>query len=417
MVTSEQAMHVVRNYILPMFEADNRAVANKARASLLGTFEVAAAKVLKPLTALSGTVFGELKLSDRLMLELTDAKETSKRFEAQANDALQAKASALMELKLIHKKHKEVQTELQLLRHQFDSLKLASDQSDLAKSMMVSMLQELKSSYIANEDERRRLNSELNDLKALNDKFKNKATELEHSNSLLRMENDVIGERLKGLYDSFASMLGRRSFEEKVRQEFKAAAFSSVALAEFTSTMDNGLIKTADDRDVLRDEFEETLKQRDEMKGERDRLFGRLKKEGTKWEVDYKKVDEERNKVANDYTELEKRHKMMTEEQDKTRQKLKQLRIKRRQFGGLEEKACKNCGKAYFDNENFNWSCRIHFSQYGGEMWWCCGKEGQNAPGCRLSKHECKEDEDDENEQKDEGQVKASSVRCTVTPR
>ena len=36
--------------------------------------------------------------------------------------------------------------------------------------------------------------------KAKLDKFHNKMTELEHSNSLLRMENDIIGERLKIIF-------------------------------------------------------------------------------------------------------------------------------------------------------------------------------------------------------------------------
>jgi len=29
-------------------------------------------------------------------------------------------------------------------------------------------------------------------------------------------------------------------------------------------------------------------------------------------------------------------------------------------------------------------------------MWWCCGKTQKDAPGCLFSKHECKEDEDDD---------------------
>ena len=30
----------------------------------------------------------------------------------------------------------------------------------------------------------------------------------------------------------------------------------------------------------------------------------------------------------------------------------------------------------YLDSENYNWSCRTHTSEFGGEMWWCCGKAG-----------------------------------------
>jgi hypothetical protein len=59
-------------------------------------------------------------------------------------------------------------------------------------------------------------------------------------------------------------------------------------------------------------------------------------------------------------------------------------------------KLCKNCTKEYHETDNFNWSCKTHKSEFGGEMWWCCGKKEMNAPGCKTAKHESKEEEDDE---------------------
>ena len=38
-------------------------------------------------------------------------------------------------------------------------------------------------------------------------------------------------------------------------------------------------------------------------------------------------------------------------------------------------KLCKNCTKEFHESDNFNWSCKTHKSDYGGEMWWCCGKK------------------------------------------
>ena len=61
-------------------------------------------------------------------------------------------------------------------------------------------------------------------------------------------------------------------------------------------------------------------------------------------------------------------------------------------------KVCKNCAKEFLEKENFNWSCRTHKSSFGGEMWWCCGKRGQNTPGCKFSKHEVKNEEDEDEE-------------------
>lgn len=53
-------------------------------------------------------------------------------------------------------------------------------------------------------------------------------------------------------------------------------------------------------------------------------------------------------------------------------------------------------------------------SEYGGEMWWCCGKTQKDAPGCLFSKHECKEDEDDDEAQQEEdvSLLKNKNIRC-----
>jgi hypothetical protein len=58
-------------------------------------------------------------------------------------------------------------------------------------------------------------------------------------------------------------------------------------------------------------------------------------------------------------------------------------------------KTCKQCTNEYNEKENFNWSCRVHQSEWGGEMWWCCGKRIKDAPGCKFNKHVSKEDEHD----------------------
>lgn len=60
-----------------------------------------------------------------------------------------------------------------------------------------------------------------------------------------------------------------------------------------------------------------------------------------------------------------------------------------------EIRICKNCSKEYTEKENFNWSCRIHQSEWGGEVWWCCGKRGQDQPGCKFQKHTWKKEEEE----------------------
>ena len=50
-------------------------------------------------------------------------------------------------------------------------------------------------------------------MKACNDKLQNHNTELEHGNSILKMENDIVGERLKVLYNGMEQLVGKRFLE------------------------------------------------------------------------------------------------------------------------------------------------------------------------------------------------------------
>ena len=72
-------------------------------------------------------------------------------------------------------------------------------------------------------------------------------------------------------------------------------------------------------------------------------------------------------------------------------------KLKNRRFRAEDnQKICKKCGKEYLEKENYYWSCRTHQSDWGGEMWWCCGKTTKDAAGCKFGKHESKDDEDDD---------------------
>lgn len=59
---------------------------------------------------------------------------------------------------------------------------------------------------------------------------------------------------------------------------------------------------------------------------------------------------------------------------------------------------CKICNKEYSELNNFNWSCCTHRSEWGGSMWWCCGKQKVSAKGCKYQKHSICGDRDDEEE-------------------
>lgn len=76
--------------------------------------------------------------------------------------------------------------------------------------------------------------------------------------------------------------------------------------------------------------------------------------------------------------------------------RIQKLKLTKQSYGATSaSKMCNNCKKDFKDSENFNWSCRVHQSQWSGEMWWCCGKSTSNAPGCRFGMHVTNEDKED----------------------
>jgi len=89
---------------------------------------------------------------------------------------------------------------------------------------------------------------------------------------------------------------------------------------------------------------------------------------------DMKQKGEELNETSEDKLLLEKEKKHLIAEREKMKDRIKKLKSRKGKFD-IAQKICKSCGKDYIEKENFNWSCRVHRSEWSGEIWWCCGKD------------------------------------------
>ena len=140
-----------------------------------------------------------------------------------------------------------------------------------------------------------------------------------------------------------------------------------------------------------------------------------MKEKLNQQEKDNKDLTADLEKTKEDLERTIKQSKQLQMERDKMKQRITKLKNRRFRIED-NQKICKKCGKEYLEKENYNWSCRTHQSEWGGEMWWCCGKNTKEAPGCKFSKHESKEDDEDEgadpegNKEGDQKQLK--NVRC-----
>jgi hypothetical protein len=247
-------------------------------------------------------------------------------------------------------------------------------------------------------------------------KLKNVAMQLENSHSILQMENTIIGEKLKGLYFAIADIAGSHFLEKKVAREIAFLAECGAILGQDLTGKTQNIADLIEQRDSLTAELKESVQFRGEMKEERDKLTKIAKERVSLLQSRISFLEEENTKHIESLLKSEKRTKDLADEYEKLRLKLKQFRQKRKQYGEQDEKVCKYCQKMFVESENYNWSCRTHPSEYGSEMYWCCGREGRDAPGCRTSKHESRDEEEEKLAQgKDEGdKLQLASVQCSV---
>ena len=399
-ITPELAAMVVRQYLLPMFERDS------AEKFLPGLGSE------KSLEAVSGTVYAELKETDRLMTELTEARQELSEVSQNLKDAEQERQGVLAELDNLKHEYYEVTSEIESLQKEFQDSLCTQQLTDLKLSFLGNQLYEYKRLYSLSEAENKQFTNDLHEEKALNDKRRNTAAELEHGNELLRMENDIMAERLKELYKEFDNITGRRIVEDKLCDETEVLAYSLRELASYCADLSHQLTKAMNERDELKLQQQDIEKLAEEVKVVRDKLVNTSKEAITKLQKEYNQVIEQREEYKNKLNNLEKFITKLNDNYKTMRQKLKQW--KQRGARENEIRQCINCTRAFLETENYNWSCKRHNTKFHEEtqIYWCCGKKGREAEGCVISKHEAREDDEDDKD-KEEDLLGFNYALCT----
>ena len=131
-----------------------------------------------------------------------------------------------------------------------DSIK--EDQlNDLENSFFEGQFYELNRLYAISKAEYKQFDTELHEQKAINDKRKNISAELEHGNELLKMENDIMAEKLTDLYSEFRTMTERRFLEDKLFSETENLAYALQELAMFCLVFEENIDKALKEREDL----------------------------------------------------------------------------------------------------------------------------------------------------------------------
>jgi hypothetical protein len=225
-----------------------------------------------------------------------------------------------------------------------------------------------------------------------------------------------MADKVKGLYEALdylpmhyhvSQYLHQDSEQRKEWQVSLKAELDEVKLAKQQMFLENEFLK----KSLL-----SLLSSKNEMRDERDRIFNQMNRKLKHQETSLLNLTQERDTARRDLDLVGKQYESLSQEHGRFRTKVKNFRLTKKQTT-MEELICRQCHKAFFESENFNWSCKTHSSEYSGEVWWCCGKSSKDAPGCRKAKHLSK-DEDDERDQSTKGLfIRFCTVRATQSCR
>lgn len=232
---------------------------------------------------------------------------------------------------------------------------------------------------------------------------------------MIMIQNQILGEKFKGLNESFIQLISRECSAEVLGEEFKMLTKNITQLCLVFNEQEKKINSvTAENANIRNDLLE--------LQNLNSSLKNNLTKVTTKAKEKFKYMLEEINSLKQEKLQstiaqesAEKNIKVLTEEIELLKTKLKQLKLRKNvDSENIDEKMCQKCKKIYKESENFNWSCKVHASQCVNDFWWCCGKKGEYAPGCQAGRHESKEDD---NELLKNDEIIKNSLLCTVSTK
>eukprot|EP00744_Colponema_vietnamica_P003737 GILI01005676.1.p1 GENE.GILI01005676.1~~GILI01005676.1.p1 ORF type:complete len:898 (+),score=233.78 GILI01005676.1:261-2954(+) len=449
-ISPEVAALVVRQYLLPMFEGSSKGAGKKLQSALQKTkppgagvdpsasgsgWNTLLGSKLASLNAVNeGSIdlnkdsasissmkpggdglYAELKLSDNLLQELQNTKQELNQARFKLEQGKKENKELLDQINEFKNRLAQAEAEVRLVQYQ-DSMHLRMLQAiDLEKTQLQQQMNELSSLFNTAETERRRLQTALHDERSKLEKMTSALAEMEHLQSLTKLENDVLCEQLKSFHDGMRLLQDMKNLEEKVKQTEVVCQIKVKQLYDAKCDIEKRFVELSREKEDTVSTCKELTTANEFLSSERERLTQNLTSTEQELKDELTKTYTDREHIRKERDKFERKVRELTDEKDKLKQKIKRFRARKKLFEP-EQKVCKNCSKEFMEGENYNWSCRTHQSEFGGEMWWCCGKPGKDAPGCKYAKHESKDDDDDMDEDeknKEEGERKKNSkVRC-----
>ena len=233
-----------------------------------------------------------------------------------------------------------------------------------------------------------------------NTNLKSKSKQLKFWHSLYQLVNQLSGESLKGIFYTLSSLINSENLESKVKalscslRSLSSRLESSQALNILSITsaslQHSNLVHKASKYIALRSSILKDLKSLKLL------IIDKIDRLG----INLTHTHEETENLSSEIETKEKEITDFTAEYESMSEKIREAQAVMRQ--DRLELLCRLCNCNYFEVDNFNWSCCTHSSEWGGEMYWCCGSAVKESLGCNKSRHVARDDEAEEEERERE---------------
>lgn len=403
-ISPEQAAVVVKDYIMPLFRLEKESKHIRRRTEFYNT-------KAKPAEFKEIGMISDFKLVENLHTKVENLKKLQDETQDSLKKANQEKELYENDYKVLNDQLLNTESNITFLNYIHTQNIKKSHQEAFSSWMIKEQCSKFKSLYEEELVTSESLSKLLEEEKAKSDKIKNMAIKLEYVNSLLVMENDLLGEKLKGLIMSLEHIIGTFNINFKFQEEFLKISQVLKVLAQ-SSQKDLQVFQAVKEE---KDELELLVKELSDItlgiQDRKDKYIKVLKDKNSRMDFELKQVTITRDRLKTDFEDLSKKFADLQDEHLKLRTRIKKFK-KAFSDDMWEEKYCKNCSKAFSESENFNWSCKRHASNYNEDRYWCCGQTDKDAEGCITSLHAANDEVMDE-----QGTQDVFAVFCSVNDK
>lgn len=362
---------VIDGYLIPLFEADFRSSSAAKRRNQ--TFEF------------KGTVYNELKMSQKLGFEKEELIEQGKTLEKHAKTAEQAKTIAEADYTQKVNELLSAQSSLFALNFQYSLTLQETHRQEQVGLLALSRLHKQEKLLHKLSNNAENLKKQISDQRVINDKLKSTVLELQHVNALITMGSEVMGERLKGLHSALFSIAAVILNSAKYSEELKGINDYLIHIVRELGSSEETAAGLIIERNECFRATDAIASENIEINYEKAQLTRLYTEKIAALNTALSQCTKDRESFKEKYYESNTQYKNLFKEHSLLKNELKKR--KTRNSEETSEKVCVHCQKSFTEENNYNWSCRTHRSEFQGDIYFCCGEPGKDAPGCTKSKH------------------------------